>query len=71
MLCSTREAARLLDVKPSRLAKAVWDGRITPPPKGPGGVFAWNDLVIQEASMVLHGQPLVNTKKGERDENQV
>lgn len=55
MLKSTREAARLLNVKPTRLARAVWDGRIDPPAKGPGGAFAWSSADIRRASEALHG----------------
>jgi hypothetical protein len=50
---STREVARLLRVPPGRLAKALWDGRVEAPAKGPGGAFLWTDRDIEHASWVL------------------
>jgi len=50
---STREAARLLQLNPSRLMRAIWDGRLDPPVKGPGGVFLWTDTDIERASWLL------------------
>jgi len=43
----------LLEVKPASLAKAVWDGRIDPPAKGPSGNYLWRLNDIEKASWVM------------------
>ena len=53
---STREVAKLLGLNPSRLARAVWDGRLTPPAKAPGGAFLWTKEDIERASWLLRGR---------------
>ena len=53
---STRQAAALLGVSISRLTRAVWEDRITPPPKGPGGAYLWLEEDIRRASWVLRGR---------------
>jgi len=50
---STREVAKLLGLNPSRLARAVWDGRLTPPGKAPGGAFLWTAEDVERASWLL------------------
>ncbi len=50
---STREVARMLGMNPSRLARAVWDGRLAPPDKAPGGAFLWTPQDIDRASWFL------------------
>jgi len=40
-------------VKPASLAKAIWDGRIEPPAKGPSGNYLWRLSDIQKASWVM------------------
>ena len=50
---STRDVARMLGVNPSRLARAVWDGRLDPPMKAPGGAFLWTSEDIERASWLL------------------
>ncbi len=47
---STREVARLLGVSTSRLARAVWDQRVSSPAKGPGSAFLWDARNIEQAS---------------------
>jgi predicted DNA-binding transcriptional regulator AlpA len=49
----TREVAKILGVSHSRLIRAVWDGRVSPPSKMPGGAFGWTDEDINRASWVL------------------
>lgn len=53
---STREVAAILKVNPSRLSRAIWDGRLAPPMKGPSGSFLWVETDIQRASWVLRRQ---------------
>jgi hypothetical protein len=50
---STRDVAKLLGVGLARLSRAVYEGRIEPPPRGPGGVFLWDDFAIRKAGWVL------------------
>ena len=50
---STREVAKLLGLNPSRLARAVWDGRLTPPARAPGGAFLWTKEDVERASWLL------------------
>lgn len=53
---STLQVSRLLGLNPSRLARAVWIGRIAAPARGPGGAFYWTPKNIQQASWVLRGR---------------
>jgi hypothetical protein len=53
MYRSTRQVAKLLDVTPSRLSKAVWDGRLSEPERGPSGAFLWSDSDAQRACWTL------------------
>ena len=50
---STREVAGLLEIKPDTLAKAIWQGRVNPPMKGPSGQYLWTLRDIERASWVL------------------
>lgn len=50
---STRQVAKLLRVSVSLLTKAVWCGRVDPPPKSPSGNFLWTQRDIERASWVL------------------
>jgi hypothetical protein len=52
-LRSTRDVARLLGISISRLARAVWEGRVDAPMKGPGGAYLWNRRDIDKASWAL------------------
>jgi predicted DNA-binding transcriptional regulator AlpA len=56
-IVSTLQAAKTLGVSHSRLIRAVWDGRIDPPAKVPGGAFAWTEADINRASHVLLHRP--------------
>ena len=60
---STPQAARLLGMSPSRLAKAVWDGRVDPPLKSPSGNFLWTNTDIDRASWALLHKPLERMKR--------
>ena len=50
---STRQAALKIGVKPDTLNKAIWQNRISPPPKGPSGCYLWTDEDINRASWAL------------------
>ncbi len=53
MFYSSRQVAKMLGVNPSRLSRAIWDGRIDEPPRGPGNFFLWGEKEIEQASWVL------------------
>jgi hypothetical protein len=53
MFRSTREVANLLGITPGRISKAVWDGRLTPPERGPSGAFLWTPDDVQRACWAL------------------
>lgn len=53
MFRSTREVAELLGVLPTRIGKAVWEGRLNPPQRGPSGAFLWIEEDVRRASWVL------------------
>lgn len=50
---STKQVAELLGIPPGRLARAVWDRRVAPPGKGPGGDYQWTLDDIRRASWAL------------------
>jgi len=52
---STRQVAQeILAIKPDTLQKAIWQGRVNPPSKGPSGQYLWNISDIESASWALH-----------------
>ncbi len=61
---STREAARLLGVKPGTLGAAVWAGRVPEPARSPAGDFLWSIEGIRRASRILLGRPYAEPKEG-------
>ena len=65
---STRDVARLLGIGPSRLARAVWDGRIDPPTRAPGGAFLWTEDDIHRASWVLRARDASDVLGGQGHE---
>ena len=50
---STKEVGAILGVSPSRLLKAIWDGRLDGPVNRMGHVFCWTEAEIERASWVL------------------
>ena len=51
---STREVAIVfLRMNPNTLVKALWDGRVTPPVRGPGRAFLWTREDIRRAAEQL------------------
>jgi len=53
---STRDVAKILGINPSRLARAIWDGRLDAPERSPGGAFLWTEHDTRRASWVLLGR---------------
>jgi len=52
-MIGTKQAAVILGVRPGTLTRAVWDGRVTSPAKGPGGAFVWTDTDLRRAAWAL------------------
>ena len=50
---STRQAAIKIGVKPDTLNKAIWQNRVTSPPKSPSGCYLWTVDDINRASWAL------------------
>jgi len=57
-LISTRQAARLLGVRPNTLSHAVWSGRIAEPSRAPSGAFLWGEEDLRRAARALLNKPL-------------
>ena len=49
----TKDVARLLGIKASSLSRVIWEDKLAPPQKGPGGAFLWTLDDIRRASWVL------------------
>ena len=49
----TRQVAQALGIRPSTLSRAIWDGKVTPPAKGPGGAYVWTVPDIEAAAWVM------------------
>lgn len=60
---STRELANLLGVRPSSLSKAVYEGRLTAPQRGPGNAYLWTRRDAERAAWVLCRQPLEDIER--------
>jgi hypothetical protein len=66
---STREVARLLGVSISRLSRAVWEQRVDPPEKAPGGAYLWTHRDIEKASWALRhrsASDVLGEERGDR-----
>ena len=63
---STRQVAALLGVSPNKLQRAVWEGRIPEPEKGPGNNFFWTEADINRASKALLNKPYRLEARGEK-----
>jgi hypothetical protein len=51
---STRQVAiDILEVKPDALSKAIWQNRVTPPPKSPCGNYLWTIAYIESAAWAM------------------
>jgi hypothetical protein len=63
---STKQVAERLGIKPDRLQKMIWTGRVTGPEKSPGGDYLWDDQSIERASWQLRRYGIV---QGENNDN--
>ena len=50
---STPQVAGLLGIKPDTLQKAIWQGRVKAPMKGPSGQYLWTLQDIEHTSWAL------------------
>jgi len=51
---STRQVAiEILGIKPDALSKAIWQNRVTPPSKSPGGQYLWTIAYIESAAWAM------------------
>lgn len=50
---STRAVAGLLHLKPDTLQKAIWQNRVSPPPKSPSGQYLWTLAYIESAAWAM------------------
>lgn len=51
----TSQVANILGVKPGTINRAIFEGRLLPPPKF-GAVYAWRDEDVHRASWVFRGR---------------
>jgi hypothetical protein len=68
-MIGTKQAAAILGLRPGALTKAVWDDRIPPPVKGPGGAFVWTDADLRRAAWALLGRDLDDVGRGREATN--
>ena len=62
-MIGTKQAAAILGVRPGTLTRAVWEGRVPPPAKGPGGAFVWTEADLRRAAFALLGRDLDEVTK--------
>ena len=62
---NTRQVAEILGINSSRLSRAVWDKRFTPPEKGPGGAYLWTEADIRRASWALLRRDISESSENE------
>ena len=53
----TRQAAQALGIRPSTLSRAIWDGKVRAPVKGPGGAYVWSVGDIESAAWSMRRYP--------------
>lgn len=63
-MMGTKQAAARLGIRAGTLTRAVWDGRVPPPAKGPGGAYIWTEDDLRRAAWVLLGHDLDNSADG-------
>ena len=63
-MIGTKQAAAILGVRPGTLTRAVWEGRVPQPAKGPGGAFVWSEDDLGRAAWALLGRDADDVAKG-------
>ena len=63
---STPQVAGLLDIKPDTLQKAIWQNRVTPPLKSPGGQYLWTLKDIESAAWALGKYKQFEARRGDQ-----
>ncbi len=67
MFYGTRRVGQLLGIRPGRINRAIWEGRLSPPRRGPSGAFLWARDDVRRASRVLLRRSLPDEALGEGD----
>jgi hypothetical protein len=57
-MIGTKEAARILGVRPGTLLKSIWESRLPEPIRGPGKAFIWSNDDLRRASWLLRRKDL-------------
>jgi hypothetical protein len=57
-MMGTKTVSGILGVRPGTLARAVWDGRVPEPKRGPGGCFLWDEDDLRRAARAMLGKTL-------------
>ena len=68
-MMGTKQAAVRLGIRPGTLTRAVWDGRVSQPTKGPGGAFVWTEEDLRRAAWALLGRDLDDLAQGQEVSN--
>ena len=72
----TKQVAKILGVGPHVLTRAIWEDRVDPPNKGPGGAFCWTKEDIIRAGWVLFRRDVsedigeIINRKGKGDQHE-
>jgi hypothetical protein len=69
-MIGTKQAAAILGLRPGTLTRAVWEGRVQPPAKGPGGAYIWTDADLRRAAWALLGRDLDDTVSARMENGQ-
>jgi hypothetical protein len=69
-MIGTKQAAAILGLRPGTLTRAVWEGRVQPPAKGPGGAYIWTEADLRRAAWALLGRDLDDTTVARKENSQ-
>jgi len=65
-----KQAAAILGLRPGTLTRAVWEGRVQPPAKGPGGAYIWTEADLRRAAWALLGRDMDDTASARKENSQ-
>ena len=68
-MLGTKQVAALLGVRPNTISRAIWEERLAPPAKGPGGCFVWGRSDVERASWVLRHRSADDVLLGTAEES--